>query len=48
MTMSMLELWFVVSLLLPPAAVVIGAILLAFPSGHTIAHASGEHVYAGK
>jgi hypothetical protein len=46
--MSMLELWFVASLLLPPAVVVMGALLLALPTRGTIAHPSREHAYAGK
>jgi hypothetical protein len=47
MNMSIIELLFVVSLLLPPVVVVMGALLLALPSGR-IAHPSREHAYAGK
>ena len=44
--MSIVELLFVVSLFLPPAVVVVGALLLAAPSRRTVSQASTEHAHA--
>ena len=44
--MSMLELFFVVSLVLPPAVVVMGALLLLVPGRGTAAQTSARHAHA--
>jgi ABC-type molybdate transport system permease subunit len=44
--MSMLELFFVVSLVLPPTVVVLGALLLLMPGRGTAAQASATHAHA--
>jgi hypothetical protein len=46
--MSMIELWFVMSLVVPPAVVVVGAILMALPTRRTIVLSSGALGHAGK
>lgn len=40
--MSMVELLFVVGLILPPAVVVVGGILLALPTRRSVSHAVEE------
>ena len=44
--MTIVELLFVVGLVLPPAVVVIGAVLLALPSRRPATQASAEHAHA--
>jgi hypothetical protein len=44
--MSIVELLFVVSLFLPPAVVVIGALVLAMPGRRAVSQASPEHAHA--
>lgn len=46
--MSMIELLFVMSLVVPPAIVVVGAVLVALPTGRTIVQPSGALRHADK